>query len=258
MTHKYLPTLLAHPVPNLARADPAMFPLAVGMPHGDVVTTSGAELIIAHHKDGMSKKDISKQVKTSVSTVKRVLGIYRLTQEAREPQQGGGRTSDVRWVFAGAGGAANLNLLDAIRTAGDDADLLEETYTSFLEQAQVSVAYSTVTKVLREDLDFRRKLVRFAATRALPLERSLPRSVRIPLRERHTPALPLRVCQPPSTARQPLPPSLTPRALFYMYCSYRHEHQSAMICCAEFGPTRRGCGTRGLIWSASTKRAPLR
>ena len=90
-----------------------------------------------------------------LATIKRDLRHYHATGEARESQQGKGKTGDCRWIFAGANGQAQLDLLENIKEAGDAEDLLKEVWTEFLQH---STAYRTLCDAIAQ-LEYTRKLL---------------------------------------------------------------------------------------------------
>ena len=112
--------------------------------------------MIAKHEAGLSKDEISQILGCSKSIVKRDLRHYHATGEARSSQQGKGKKGDRRWVFAGANGQQQLDVLQNVKEAGDAEDLLKEVWTEFLQHSRESPAYRTLCEALAQ-LEYTRK-----------------------------------------------------------------------------------------------------
>ena len=94
----------------------------------------GSRLVRRLKTQGYSQKDIAAIIiGYSISTVKEVLRHFREHDEDRVPQKGKGKKDDPRWVFAGPSGPAALALLERVKEAGDDGDLLSEVHAKFLQ-----------------------------------------------------------------------------------------------------------------------------
>ena len=128
-------------------------------PQGDLVPEWGAKLVIKHHKAGYDQPSIARMLGCSIKVVRRILRVYRATGCARQPQQGRGRQSDPRWVFAGHDGPANRLLLCDIKERGRDDDLLTEVYDRVEKYMDRAPAYSTMTHTLRSSLGYSSKRV---------------------------------------------------------------------------------------------------
>ena len=129
-------------------------------PLGDVVDEWGARRILALREGGAHLHDIASQLGTSFATVKRVLQVWRRDGVAREPKQGAGKKDDVRWIFAGPRGPANLYHLERIRSATDGGAELLEVHDRVVDEMDNAPAYSTMTRALDKQLDYSRKRVR--------------------------------------------------------------------------------------------------
>jgi hypothetical protein len=113
-----------------------------------------AELARKFKRQGYTNREVANLVGYSQETLHKVFQHYRMHGEDREPCQGKRKRDDVRWIFAGPRGDANLKELEAVKDAGDDADLLSEVHHSFLARGCASPAYRTLCHALQHHLDF--------------------------------------------------------------------------------------------------------
>jgi len=124
----------------------------------------GARLADKLKRDGFSVSEISKLLKYSERCIYAVLRHRREHGTHRTPRQGQGRRDCKNWVFAGPRRQATLALLETVKQAGDDRDLLREVHVRFRNRATLAgirklPAYRTLCKALQVHLDYRRKRV---------------------------------------------------------------------------------------------------
>ena len=89
--------------------------------------------------------------------VRRILRYYKRHGKDRVPQQGRGKRDDVRWVFAGPRKDVALDALELIKSSGDDGDLLQDVWSTFVARGCGSPAYRTLCEALQNHLDYTRK-----------------------------------------------------------------------------------------------------
>jgi hypothetical protein len=156
-------------------------------PSGETVTESVAALIVRHHEAGEQSTSIMGMFGCSYTTVKRVLRQHAADGSVRVSQQGRGKTSDRRWIFAGHDGPGHLAQLNQIAER-EDADMLFAELHALVEAGMPRPpAYSTMTHVLRTQLNFSTKRVRESHRTDRHSHRP-----RAPSPERHAVALPTR------------------------------------------------------------------
>ena len=125
-------------------------------PLGDAVSLWGKRRIVELRREGCEQPAIASQLGVSCSTVKRVLGEAGEDGDVSAPRQGAGKLNDSRWIFAGPRGPGNLMLLEHLREARDDAEQYCEMHGAVCDTFdEPSPAYSTMTRALRTQLDYR-------------------------------------------------------------------------------------------------------
>jgi len=130
----------------------------------------GAQLIIAAHQSGSSKRRIAKNVKVGESTVKTILRHYRTHQEARVPRQGKGKKDDPRWVFAGPRGAGNLEILRIADEEAEADEMYTELRSRLMQESLIDEhSYRSMCRQMREKLSHTTKRLTGSARERDPL-----------------------------------------------------------------------------------------
>ena len=124
------------------------------------VSKWGARQVRQLKDDGYVCEEIARIIGYSAETVRKLLRYYREHGVDREPQQGKGKRSDSRYVFAGIDGEQRLRELDMVKEREDDSLQLKEVWQIFKREGYGAPAYRTFCHALQKHLDYTRKRVR--------------------------------------------------------------------------------------------------